>query len=357
MLKWSRYNIVKIVKHSVWILFVIIFIGCAAIEKKYKTLAKEHAALSKKGYFDEGTYINDFYEFRITGPKGWKTYLSPAFRDEIWAKFVSKDELSDFSVEIVDDDRPSNDVVATIKNVAKNFGKRPGMQLISTGEVTEKDGKILLEQAYRQLDFQRGQLILKTRFIKGPNFVLILIGRSLETAFARTELVFEKAFRAVSIKQPKQFIENTFKQRKSGTDLVTSRQLSKTEPIEKTVPIEDKDYIHTILWKGETISLISLWYTGHIKNWEKIASYNNIQQMEMLQLQQQIRIPRSLIVNERPLSKQWLESKIRNINQKKAEKKEKDSDTPIHPTHPSSPPPRIPDSELIEKLEPVGPKL
>jgi len=339
-------SIHNIVKYVIYFLFGIMFIGCAAVQEEFNVM------LLKKGHFDGPTYINSFYGFRITGPVGWNTSLP--FIPPTLSKFVSQDSLSDFSLELVTDDPDNQDTASAIKVAVKNFEYRHGTKLISSGELTEKDGIVMLEQTYRKLDFKGMQVILRARFIKGPGFVLILTGRSLETSFAKTDPIFEKIFRALKIDQKKWFIGKDIQQKEAGTALAIPKPVPKPESIEKIKTV-DEDYVHTILWEGETLSLISLWYTGHIINWEKIAPYNNIQENEMLQIEQQIRIPRSLIVNDKPLSKEWLEQQMSSIRQKKSEESKKESDIPVQPI-PSSPP-QIPDSEPIEKIGPVGPKM
>lgn len=339
-------SIHNIVKYITYFLFGIMLISCAAVQEEFNVM------LLKKGHFDGPTYINSFYGFQITGPAEWNTSLS--IIPPTLAKFVSQDSLSNFSIELVTDDPDNQDTASAIKVSVNNFEYRNGIKLISSGELTEKDGIVMLEQTYRKLDFKGMQIILRTRFIKGPGFILILTGRSLEASFAKIDPIFEKIFGALKTDQKKWFIGKDIQQKEAGTALATPKPVSKPEPIEKAKTV-DEDYIHTILWEGETLSLISLWYTGHIINWEKIAAHNNIKENEMLQINQKIKIPLSLIVNDKPLSKEWLEQQMSSIRQKKSEESQKEPASPVQPIPPS--PPKIPKSEPIDKVGPVGPKM
>ena len=351
MLNLSIHNIVK---YTTYFLFGIMLISCAAVQQEFNVM------LLKKGHFDGPTYINSFYGFRISGPMGWNSSLS--FVHPILGKFISQDNLSDIFLELVTDDPDNDDTASAIIVAVNNYESRHGTKVISSGELTERDGIKMLEQTYRKLDFKGMQVILRTRFIKGPGFVLILTGLSHESSFAKIDPIFKKIFGSLKIDPKKWFIGKDIQQKETGTALAISKPepkpvpkpVPKPEPIEKAKTV-DEDYVHTILWEGETLSLISLWYTDHIINWEKIAAHNNIKENEMLQIDQQIIIPRSLIVNDKPLSKEWLEQQMSNIRQKRSEESKENSDIPVQPI-PSSPP-QIHESEPIEKIGPVGPKM
>lgn len=67
------------------------------------------------------------------------------------------------------------------------------------------------------------------------------------------------------------------------------------------------DYRHTIRYKGESLGLISLWYTGSAGNWKKLKRYNQIKSNASLHLGQVVRIPRALLVKQRRMPKRFVQ--------------------------------------------------
>lgn len=63
---------------------------------------------------------------------------------------------------------------------------------------------------------------------------------------------------------------------------------------------------HTIKYSGETLGLISRWYTGSSDNWKKIQSANSNLNINAMKIGQTIRIPKNLVVNERSMPKSAL---------------------------------------------------
>jgi len=60
--------------------------------------------------------------------------------------------------------------------------------------------------------------------------------------------------------------------------------------------LKEIDHVHTVSRQGETLSLISSWYTGSIENWPKIAEANPKLQVNKMRLGDQIVIPAQLVV-------------------------------------------------------------
>lgn len=61
---------------------------------------------------------------------------------------------------------------------------------------------------------------------------------------------------------------------------------------------------HRVALPGETLAVIAKHYTGKAANWKAIADYNRGLKPERLRLGQTILIPRELVSNERPLTKE-----------------------------------------------------
>ena len=64
------------------------------------------------------------------------------------------------------------------------------------------------------------------------------------------------------------------------------------------------DIIHLVKYKGETLRLISGWYTGNADNASRIARINGFKDANALILDQKIRIPRYLVTKDTPLMKE-----------------------------------------------------
>ncbi len=74
----------------------------------------------------------------------------------------------------------------------------------------------------------------------------------------------------------------------------------KEEPVLK---ISDGDVEHTVVYSGETLRLISRWYTGTAENAKRIARINKLRNANRLRLKQVIRIPEYLVVRLEPFPK------------------------------------------------------
>lgn len=65
----------------------------------------------------------------------------------------------------------------------------------------------------------------------------------------------------------------------------------------------DTDVEHTVRYSGETLRLISKWYTGTAENADRIARINKLKNPNRLRLKQVIRIPEYLLVRLEPFPK------------------------------------------------------
>ncbi|CAB1079824.1 hypothetical protein JY97_08285 [Alkalispirochaeta odontotermitis] len=73
--------------------------------------------------------------------------------------------------------------------------------------------------------------------------------------------------------------------------------LKTREPLPKNFSGEYRadNYIHTVRWPGESLSLIASWYTGASKNWRKLAKYNPRLNPNRIKVGNVILIPPSLL--------------------------------------------------------------
>lgn len=86
-----------------------------------------------------------------------------------------------------------------------------------------------------------------------------------------------------------------------GVSLVScmdSGAAKKTPPPEPPRP----QYLdHIVQYQGETLGLISSWYTGRMDNWKRIQEANPGLRPQAIRLGQMIRIPQELVIEQRAL--------------------------------------------------------
>jgi len=61
------------------------------------------------------------------------------------------------------------------------------------------------------------------------------------------------------------------------------------------------DLIHKVTFEGESLQVITKWYTGDVNNTGRIARINGIEKPDLLQIDQTIRVPRYLLKTNKPL--------------------------------------------------------
>ncbi len=57
-------------------------------------------------------------------------------------------------------------------------------------------------------------------------------------------------------------------------------------------------YIHTVKYFGESLSIIAKWFTGDLKNWEKLAPVNPSLNPNRIYVGDRIRIPKSMMITQ-----------------------------------------------------------
>jgi hypothetical protein len=72
-------------------------------------------------------------------------------------------------------------------------------------------------------------------------------------------------------------------------------------------PVVPDYYVHTVSFTGETLSIIAKWYTGDLRNWEKLAEYNPDLNPNRIFMGNKILIPRQLLIREEPLPAEFIE--------------------------------------------------
>jgi hypothetical protein len=80
-----------------------------------------------------------------------------------------------------------------------------------------------------------------------------------------------------------------------------------------------EDVIHVIHYQGETLGIISKWYTGKTENWNLLLGANPGLQPTRMRLGQSIHVPGQLVVNRQPLPESVVKKAISQVSSKETE--------------------------------------
>jgi hypothetical protein len=135
----------------------------------------------------------------------------------------------------------------------------------------------------------------------------------------------------------------------SGCNLVGTK---KTEVVFKPADaVSRQPYVHTVKYPGETLRIISKWYTGDENNWEAIAKANPYMDYEKMQAGARVFIPENLLKTTDPLSEGFISDLIQKSKPPEEVKpvvKEEKKKVPV-----SKPKPR---PKKDEDFDLIGPK-
>jgi hypothetical protein len=67
-------------------------------------------------------------------------------------------------------------------------------------------------------------------------------------------------------------------------------------------------YVHTVRWPGESLSIISKWYTGSLENWRALARANPKLDPDRITLGTEVRIPKDLLRTQDPMPRAFVSS-------------------------------------------------
>ena len=77
------------------------------------------------------------------------------------------------------------------------------------------------------------------------------------------------------------------------------------------MPIRDADsaadFVHTVRYRGESLSIIAAWYTGNVENWTKLAQANPTLDPNLIAVGQKLTIPASILTRSESLPPQYPE--------------------------------------------------
>ena len=89
----------------------------------------------------------------------------------------------------------------------------------------------------------------------------------------------------------------------SGCDLHSIK-----ERVWKSPAPKETQFVHTVKYPGETLSIISKWYTGDVNNWEILANSNPHIDYNKMVAGDNIFIPENLLKKRTPLNKEYVDS-------------------------------------------------
>jgi hypothetical protein len=82
-------------------------------------------------------------------------------------------------------------------------------------------------------------------------------------------------FGCASVNQKMEDMEVSQKYEEETVVKSQEQDLNKKRPAEDYTAQHQSDYFeHTVRWRGESLSLIAKWYTGHFENWKALARAN-----------------------------------------------------------------------------------
>ena len=69
---------------------------------------------------------------------------------------------------------------------------------------------------------------------------------------------------------------------------------------------EQAEFVHTVRWPGESLSLIAKWYTGSFNNWKSVAEANPRLNPDRIRIGDKIVIPQRLLKNQEPMPRDFV---------------------------------------------------
>ncbi|MBW2109328.1 MAG: LysM peptidoglycan-binding domain-containing protein [Deltaproteobacteria bacterium] len=88
------------------------------------------------------------------------------------------------------------------------------------------------------------------------------------------------------------------------------------EPAPEIIP-RPAPLVHTVTWRGETLSIIAKWYTGKFANWTLLAKANPDLHPNRIHHGDHVVIPAEILKTRTPLPKNFL-ARLRSTSRKKA---------------------------------------
>jgi hypothetical protein len=94
----------------------------------------------------------------------------------------------------------------------------------------------------------------------------------------------------------------------AGKALLKENQEGPSTPQDTGDSEQNLFYVHTVRWSGESLSIISKWYTGSIDRWSEIAKANPGIDPNRIYAGMKIRIPKKIMTEEKPMPQEYVGS-------------------------------------------------
>ena len=90
-----------------------------------------------------------------------------------------------------------------------------------------------------------------------------------------------------------------------GTEDRATKQVVYEELPASATNTDSLYYSHVVKWQGESLSRISMWYTGSVKNWLTLQEINSAINPKQMKIGDIVLIPEDLIKTREPMPKEF----------------------------------------------------
>lgn len=236
-----------------------------------------------EGYFKNGIYYNEFYGATWKAPNNWK----PVAPNLIQLFYFGWDGPLEGQVARLTVYRQGQEipVKASLEQAAEIAVKQKDWVLAETPHFIESQGHRGLEAlcTWKSFTGSRGRLLARFFMVKGA--LIVVHGQAPNFIWDRAKPGLQNVLSLFRFDQAQTI----------RPKVVIPKRLP--EP----APPAHKDLVHQIKYKGETLALISHWYTGSVHNWKQIMEYNGMTSTTNLRLGEEIKIPGDMVVNPEPM--------------------------------------------------------
>ena len=104
---------------------------------------------------------------------------------------------------------------------------------------------------------------------------------------------------------PESLLHTKKKMPKEFVDAVAKRHKTRKAHAGKAKP-SSSYYYHKVKYPGESLSIITKWYTGDVKNWRSVAKVNPKLNPNRITVGDKIRIPNKLLRTQKPMPRSFV---------------------------------------------------
>lgn len=266
-----------------WVVIVLLTIVLAGACAEMPTMNPVDLSQQPEGYFKNGIYYNEFYGATWEAPPGWRP-VAPNLIQLFYFGWDGpmKGQEARLTVFRQGQEIP---VKASLEQAIESAAKQMDWVLAESPRWIDTQGQkgVELLCTWKSFTGSRGRLLARFWLVKGS--LIVVHAQAPNFMWDRARPGLEEALRSFHF----------------DTRPVRVSKILTVEPALKVPPPHKKDVIHQIQYKGETLALVSQWYTGSINNWKKIMEYNGLTSETSLRLGETIKVPADLVINREPM--------------------------------------------------------